>query len=312
MEAETAGDPMTGLKWTRRTTAKIAAELKAFGIDVSPKTVARLLKQLGFSLRVNQKKVARTVNVSPQERDAQFSHIAELRELCVAERVPVISVDTKKKELIGNFKNAGQAWGRNSVAVNDHDFRSQADGIAVPFSIYDLRYNRGFVCVGTSYDTPQFAVESIARWWSRQGKRRYPCARELLILADAGGSNGPRCRLWKYELHKKLCNHYGLTVKVAHYPSGASKWNPVEHRLHSEISKNWAGRPLDSLETILNYINTTTTSTGLKVQASLIKRTYQKGIKISDAEFSKIPITYDNALPRWNYSLQPSQDVLLK
>lgn len=312
MEAETAGDPMTGLKWTRRTTAKIAAELKAFGIYVSPKTVARFLKQFGFSLRVNQKKVARTVNVSPQERDAQFSHIAELRELCAAEHVPVISVDTKKKELIGNFKNAGQAWGRNSVAVNDHDFRSEADGIAIPFSIYDLRYNRGFVCVGTSYDTPQFAVDSIARWWSRQGKRRYPSTRELVILADAGGSNGPRCRLWKYELHKKLCNHYGLTVKVAHYPSGASKWNPVEHRLHSEISKNWAGRPLGSLETILNYINTTTTSTGLKVKASLIKRTYQKGIKISDAEFRKIPITYDNVLPRWNYSLQPYRNVLLK
>jgi hypothetical protein len=306
MQAETAGDPMTGLKWTRRTTAKIAEELKSFGIDVSSKTVARLLKQLGFSLRVNQKKVARTVNVSPQERDAQFSHIAELRELCAAGHVPVISVDTKKKELIGNFKNAGQAWGRNCVAVNDHDFRSQADGIAVPFSIYDLRYNRGFVCVGTSYDTPKFAVDCIARWWSRHGKRRYPSAHELIILADAGGSNGPRNRVWKYELHKKLCNHYGLCVKVAHYPSGASKWNPVEHRLHSEISKNWAGRPLDSLETIMNYINTTTTSTGLKVQASLVKRKYQKGIKISDKEFRKIPITHDSALPRWNYSLQPS------
>jgi hypothetical protein len=306
MEAETAGDPMTGLKWTRRTTAKIAAELETIGINVSPKTVARLLKQLGFSLRVNQKKIARTVNVSPQERDAQFSHIAEIRELCAAEHVPVISVDTKKKELIGNFKNTGQAWGRNSVAVKDHDFRSEADGIAVPFSIYDLRYNRGFVCVGTSYDTPQFAVESIARWWSRQGKQRYPKARELVILADAGGSNGPKCRAWKYELHKKLCNHYGLTITVAHYPSGASKWNPVEHRLHSEISKNWTGRPLDSLETILNYISTTKTSTGLKVQASLIKRKYQKGIKISDTEFRKIPITYDEALPRWNYTLQPS------
>jgi hypothetical protein len=305
MEAETAGDPITGLKWTRRTTAKIAAELEAFGIDMSRKTVARLLQQLGFSLRVNQKKVARTVNVSPQERDAQFSHIAELRELCAAEHLPVICVGSKKKELIGNFKNDGQAWGRNSVAVNDHDFRSEADGIAIPFSIYDLRYNRGFVCIGTSYDTSQFAVDSIARWWSKQGKKRYPNARELIILADAGGSNGPKCRLWKYELFKKLCSHYGLTVTVAHYPSGASKWNPVEHRLHSEISKNWAGRPLDSLETIMNYISTTKTSTGLKVQASLIKRKYQKGIKISDTEFRKIPITYDKASPRWNYSLQP-------
>lgn len=306
MEAETAGDPMTSLKWTRRTTAKIAVELKMIGINVSPNTVARLLKQLGFSLRVNQKKVARTVNVSPLERDAQFSHIAELREQCAARHVPVISVDSKKKEIIGNFKNAGQTWNRKPIAVNDHDFRSESDGVATPFSIYDLRYNTGFVCVGTSYDTPQFAVDSIARWWSRQGKLRYPSAQELVILADAGGSNGPRCRMWKYELFKRLCNHYGLTVTVAHYPSGASKWNPVEHRLHSEISKNWAGQPLESLETILNYINTTTTSTGLKVQASLVKKKYEKGVKISNAEFHKIPIMYDDALPRWNYSLMPS------
>jgi len=268
---------MTGLKWTRRTTAKIAVELKMIGINVSQNTVARLLKQLGFSLRVNQKKVARTVNVSPLERDAQFSHIAALRELCAARNVPVISVDSKKKEIIGNFKNAGKTWNREPIAVNDHDFRSESDGVATPFSIYDLRYNTGFVCVGTSYDTPQFAVESIARWWSRQGKRRYPSAQELVILADAGGSNGPRCRIWKYELSKRLCNHYGLTVTVAHYPSGASKWNPVEHRLHSEISKNWAGQPLESLGTILNYINTTTTTTGLKVQSSLVKKKIRKG-----------------------------------
>jgi hypothetical protein len=306
MEAETAGDPITGLKWTRRTTAKIAAELQRIGIKVSPKTVARLLRQLGFSLRVNQKKVARTVTVSPQERDAQFVHIAELREQCAAQKVPVISVDSKKKELIGNFKNAGQAWNRESIAVNDHDFRSDADGIAVPFSIYDLHKNTGFVCVGTSYDTPQFAVDSIARWWSREGKRCYPDARELVILADAGGSNGPRCRAWKYGLQRRLCNHYGLTVIVAHYPSGASKWNPVEHRLHSEISKNWAGRPLDSIETILNYISTTTTSSGLKVKASLVKKAYKKGIKISDKDFRQIFITYDDSLPRWNYSLEPS------
>ena len=165
-------------------------------------------------------------------------------------------------------KNSGETWNCNTVAVKDHDFRSEADAIAVPFSIYDLRNNSGFVCVGTSRDTPQFAVESITRWWSREEKQRYPNARGLLILADAGGSNGARCRAWKHGLYKKLCNHYGLKVTVAHYPSGASKWNPVEHRLHSEISKNWAGRPLDSIETILNYINTTTTSTGLKVRVT--------------------------------------------
>jgi hypothetical protein len=310
MEAETAGDPMSDLKWTRRTTTKIAAELECLRIDVSPKTVARLLKQLGFSLRVNQKKVGRTVTVSPRERDAQFAHIAELRERCAAQHVPVISVDTKKKELIGNFKNAGQAWNRKPVAVNDHDFHSEADGLAVPYSIYDVQSNRGFVCVGTSYDTPMFAVENIARWWSREGKRRYPNAHELVILADAGGSNGPRCRAWKHGLHHKLCNHYGLIVTIAHYPSGASKWNPVEHRLHSEISKNWRGRPLDSLETVLNYLNTTTTATGLKVRASLVKKKYKKGIKISNAQFHEIPVTYDDALPRWNYTLESSNDVL--
>lgn len=240
---ETAGDPMTGLKWTRRTTARIAEQLQALGIRVCDRTVARLLKQMNYSLRVNHKKLSR---VSPEDRDAQFACIAELRERCAAERLPLISVDTKKKELVGQFKNAGTAWERQPVLVNDHDFRSQADGIAIPYGIYDLQANQGTVFVGTSYDTPEFAVDSIEKWWRYEGQRRYGQSGQIAILADCGGSNGPSCRAWKYGLHRKLCERHGLDVTVAHYPSGASKWNPIEHRLFSEISNNWAGRPLDS------------------------------------------------------------------
>jgi hypothetical protein len=303
MEHDTAGDPITGLKWTRRTTAKIADELDSIGINVSPKTVARLLKQMGFSLRVNHKKISRT---SPKERDAQFVRIAEIRKQFVAEGMPVISVDSKKRELIGNFKNAGNAWNRKPVSVNDHDFRSDAIGIAIPYSIYDVQANKGTVFVGTSYDTPQFAADAIARWWRSEGQRRYPDAGELAILADSGGSNGPRCRAWKYGLQHEICNRYGLTVTVAHYPGGASKWNPVEHRLHSEISKNWAGRPLDSYETILNYLRTTSTRTGLRVRARLVRKQYKKGIKITDSQMQELSVTQDNTLPRWNYTIIPS------
>jgi hypothetical protein len=305
MKHDTAGDPITGLKWTRRTTAKVAAELRTVGIEVSAKTVARLLKQMGFSLRVNHKKLSRT---SPDERDSQFARIAELREQFAAAGLPVISVDGKKKEMVGNFKNAGTAWNRTPVAVNDHDFRSDATGIAIPYSVYDLQANRGTVFVGTSYDTPQFAADAVARWWRSEGQRRYPGAGELAILADAGGSNGPRCRAWKHGLQHDLCNRHGLTVTVAHYPSGASKWNPVEHRLHSEISKNWAGRPLDSYETVLNYLRTTRTSTGLQVRATLVRKRYAKGVKITDAQMSDLAIVNDEFLPKWNYTLTPAAE----
>lgn len=303
MEQDTAGDPITGLKWTRRTTEKIAEELEPLGIVVSPKTVARLLKRMGFSLRVNHKKVSRT---SPKERDAQFARIAEIRERCAAEGLPVISVDSKKRELVGNFKNPGTAWNREPIAVNDHDFRSDAIGVAIPYSIYDVQANKGTVFVGTSYDTPQFAADAIARWWRSEGQRRYPDAGELAILADSGGSNGSRCRAWKHGLQHEICNRHGLAVTVAHYPSGASKWNPVEHRLHSEISKNWAGRPLDSYETILNYLRTTRTRTGLRVHAKLVRKHYKKGIKITDAQMHDLSINYDDCLPMWNYKITPS------
>jgi len=303
MQHETAGDPMSGLKWTHRTTAKIAAELQSIGIRVSDRTVAGLLKKMGFSLRVNHKKLSGSAH---PDRDVQFSRIAALRERYAAKRLPVISVDTKKKELVGAFKNHGAKWDREPVLVNDHDFRSNADGIAVPYGVYDLQANRGTLFVGTSYDTPEFAVACIENWWRIEGRLRYPDADNLAILADGGGSNGSNCRAWKNGLQRRLCNRHGLTVTVAHYPTGTSKWNPIEHRLFSELSKNWAGRPLDSLETILKYARTTTTRTGLQVRARLVRRRYKKGIKISDSEMQELAITRDDALPKWNYEIRPN------
>lgn len=303
MKHETAGDPMNGLKWTQRTTRKVAAELSTIGIQVSANTVARLPKQMGFALRVNQKKLAGS---SHPDRDAQFSKIAKLREHHAFEHLPVISVDTKKKELVGVFKNPGAKWGREPEIVNDHDFRSQADGIAVPYGVYDLQANRGTLFVGTSFDTPGFAIDCVEKWWRTEGQCRYPEARRLAILADGGGSNGSRCRAWKIGIQHRLCDRHGLTVVVAHYPPGTSKWNPIEHRLFSELSKNWAGRPLDSHETLVKYARTTSTLTGLRVRAHLVQKQYRKGITVSDAEMKALAIKKDAALPVWNYTIAPA------
>jgi len=303
MKHETAGDPMTGLKWTHKTTAKVAEELQEGGIDVGPRTVARLLDSMGYSLRVNHKKLSRVSKTTPQSRNAQFEHIAELREDFARRGLPAISVDTKKKELIGRFKNAGVAWNQEPVLVKDHDFPSEADGKAIPYGIYDLEANLGTIIVGTTRETAQFATDSIEMWWLDEGRHRYPNARELLILADGGGANGTTNRAWKQGLSHQLAQRHGLIVTVAHYPPGASKWNPIEHRLFSEISKNWAGRPLDSYETVLNYIRSTTTRTGLQVRAHLVDRHYDKGVKIADSEMRKLAITKHESLPRWNYTL---------
>lgn len=302
MQHDTAGDPMTGLKWTRRTTAKIAVELSSVGIEISDRTVARLLKKMHFSLRVNQKKFA---GASPDERDSQFAHIADLRESFAAEGLPVISVDTKKRELVGRFKNSGVAWDREPVPVNDHDFRSDAIGIAIPYGVYDVQANRGTVFVGTTYDTPYFAVDAVEKWWRTEGQHRYRGAGHLAILADGGGSNSATSRVWKYGLQSRVCDRHRLNVTVAHYPSGASKWNPIEHRLFSEISKNWAARPLDSYDTILRYLRTTTTTTGLRVRAHLVRKAYKKGVKITRDQMDELDLTNDDALPKWNYTLQP-------
>ncbi len=306
MKHETAGDPMTSLKWTRKTTEKIAEQLHGLGIDVGPRTVARLLKQMDYSLRVNHKKLARVCKTPPELRNAQFEHIAELREHFAARGLPVISVDAKKKELVGRFKNPGVAWNDEPVEVKDHDFPSEADGKAIPYGVYDIHANLGTIFVGTSRETAQFAVDAIEMWWRHEGRQRYPDATELAILADGGGANGSTNRAWKRDLYQQLALRHGLKVTVAHYPPGASKWNPIEHRLFSEISKNWAGHPLDSYETILNYIRTTSTSTGLRVQAHFVDRNYEKGIKITDAEMRTIPITKHDRLPRWNYTLAAS------
>lgn len=295
---------MTGLKWTRRTTAKVADELRLLGIEVSANTVARLLKTMGFSLRVNHKKKA---NGSPQNRNAQFVHIGDLRQRFAASGKPIISVDAKKREQVGEFKNPGQSWEQKAVEVNDHDYRSLSSGIGIPYGIYDMQANCGTVFVGTSSDTSEFAVDSIEKWWKNEGAKRYPQAREILILADGGGSNGSNRRAWKHYLQKSLCNRHNLTVTVAHYPPGTSKWNPIEHRLFSEISKNWAGKPLDSYETILNYIRTTKTSTGLRVRSHLVQQQYEKGIKITNEQMNEICITKDDSLPKWNYTIRSAE-----
>lgn len=309
MKHEIAGDPMSGLKWTRRTTQKIADELKHAGIDVSANTVARLLKKMGFSLKLNQKTIESGSKnpPSPKERNRQFKHIKKMRKKFSKENKPVISVDTKKKELIGNFKNGGRSWEQDPVKVNDHDFPQDAKGKAVPYGIYDTIANKGTIFLGTSHDTPSFAVDSIEKWWINEGRDRYPNTDEILILADSGGSNSCRSRVWKYRLQEKLCEKHGIFVKVCHYPTGASKWNPIEHRLFSEISKTWSGKPLESFETALKYIRTTTTKSGLKVKAHFVRKKYKTGERITDREMKKLPIDKNESIPKWNYTLLPSK-----
>ncbi len=255
-----------------------------------------------YSPKVNQKKIG--AGKDP-DRNEQFQYISRQRKQAAAEGIAVISVDTKKKKMVGSFKNPGAAWRQQAHRVNDHDFRSAAKGMAVPYGIYDIEANRGFVCVGTSYDTPEFAVECIVKWWRDEGRRRYPDTADVLILADGGGSNGSRCRLWKSALQEKLCDRFGISVTVAHYPPGASKWNPIEHRLFSEIGKNWAGEPLKSYETILKFIRTTKTTTGLKVRSRLIPKQYKKGIRISDERMEQLNMIQHEILSKWNYTLSP-------
>ena len=302
MRHDIAGDPITGVRWTRRTTEKIALELDQLGIHVCPNTVARLLKQLDFRLRANQKRVSRT---SDPDRNAQFEYIAAQRESFAARGLPIISVDAKKRELVGNFRNAGRVWSQEATLVNDHDFPSQADGVAIPYGVYDVQANLGSLFVGTTYNTSDFAVANIARWWLYDGRRRYPEADHLLILADGGGSNGPTTKAWRLALQEGLCDRFGITVTVCHYPTSASKWNPIEHRMFSEISKNWAGQPLVDYDTVLNYARTTRTEAGLKVKAYLVTTAYPKGVKVSDEQMATIKIRIHDTQPKRNYTLSP-------
>jgi hypothetical protein len=287
----------------RSSLRELSGRLAERGHAASPPTVGRLLKGLDYALHVNAKK--REARATHPDRDRQFTHLADQRQAFAAAGQPVISVDTKKKELIGNFKNAGRAWSRAAEAVNVHDFRQDSLGRAVPYGIYDLTRNRGTVCVGQSGDTPRFAAGVIAHWWQDEGQAAFPGATELLVLADAGGSNGCGPRRWKQQLQEQLADRFGLTVTVCHYPTGCSKWNPIEHRLFSQISRNWAGKPLRTWQTMLGYIRGTTTVAGLQVRAYLDARPYPTGERVSDAEMAGLNLERPAICPTWNYTIRP-------
>ena len=308
MKHETAGDPVRGCKWSRKSTYKIARQFKHLGLEVSASTVGRLLKAQNYSLRVNRKNLESTSGKAPDpyRRNRQFYYIRRQRRAYEARDLPVISVDTKSRELIGCFFQSGRRWSSELLPVFDHDFPSQAQGVGIPYGIYDAARNEGFVTVGTSSDTSAFAVDSIRTWWLQIGHSHYPEADEILLLADCGGSNGYRTRLWKQQLQERFCNPLGLKVRVAHYPPGASKWNPIEHRLFSAISANWAAEPLVSYQTMLNFIRATRTETGLRVRATLNRKKYTKGIRISNEQMRQIHLTRSRVNPEWNYSIAPN------
>jgi hypothetical protein len=307
MEHETAGTPMGGCKWSRKSTRKIAQQLKRLHIKVSPRTVAKLLKDMDYSLRVNLKTIESGSRKprDPIQRDKQFCYIKQQCEAYAKRGLPIISIDAKSRELIGPFFQKGSRWANGPTEVFDHDFRSDAKGIGVLYGIYDFCHNKGFVCVGTSRDTSEFAVDAIRNWWLKMGRYDFPGKDELLMLADCGGSNSYRNRLWKYQLQVALCDKTGLKVRVCHYPAGASKWNPIEHRMFSFISINWAGQPLESYETMLNYIRTTKTDTGLRIRAQLNPKKYETKIKISDDKMASVKLKQYRVNPTWNYSITP-------
>ena len=301
-ENEVAGDPMTEQKWVRGSAREFSRRLEEVGYEASPGTVIRLLKKMDFSLKANKRRQLHTNNPN---RDNQFRFIATQREAFTIAEFPIISVDTKKKELIGEFINSGRTWRRQAEEVNEHDFPSSASCKAVPYGIYDVTKNAGFVFVGISCDTPEFAVDNIAKWWKIEGKDVYPKRDKLLILADSGGSNGCRSHSWKLSLQEKLSDQFGLAVTVCHYPTDCSKWNPVEHRLFSFISINWAGKPLTTLDIMLAYIRGTNTKTGLTVKAFLQEHQYNQGQKVSKEMAKNLNITFLLPNPQWSYTIAP-------
>jgi hypothetical protein len=303
IDPATRGDPESPLRWTCKSTYHLAEALQRQGHVISQPTVYRLLDTLGYSLQSNRKTEEGTDH---PDRDAQFQFIYRQVKRFQRQGQPVISVDTKKKENVGNFAQGGQEWEPQGEPrkVKTHDFRAKGEAKVNPYGVYDPIQDQGWVNVGISHDTAQFAVASIRGWWQKLGRERYPAAAQLLITADAGGSNGYRTRLWKVEL-QQLADELGLTIQVCHFPPGTSKWNKIEHRLFSFISKNWRGRPLDSLATVVNLISSTKTQTGLSVEASLDYASYQKGIKVSDGEMEKLNIKRNTFHGEWNYSLAP-------
>lgn len=301
MADATAGDPLTGLKWTRKTSAKISRELKRRGYRVGPDTVRRLLRGLGYRLRANRKRLNKKHDL---ERDRQMRYLLRQRRAFQEAGFPVISVDAKQRELVGNFKNPGQTYRRKALDVLESDYPSEADGVAIPYGVYDVARNEGFVVVGTSHQTPAFAVAAIRRWWVRVGRQRYGNTRHVLIEADCGGANGNRCWLWKFGL-QQLADEFGLTITVTHLPTSASKWNLIEHRLFCHIEANWAGQPLRDYETVLKFIRTTRTETGLRVRAYLDKIAYPTGLKVTAEQKAHINLKPHRARPRWNYTIAP-------
>ena len=302
VEPLTRGDPESPLRWTCKSVRVLANALKKMGIQVSHVAVAGLLKDMGYSLQANQK--VKEGSFHP-DRDAQFTYIYQQAEIFQEDHQPIISVDTKKKELVGDFKNAGRQWRPKGKPerVRVHDFALESGKVA-PYGVYDLTENAGWVNLGTDHDTSAFAVESIRRWWHKMGKEVYPKATRLLITADSGGSNGYRVRLWKKEL-QSLVDETGLIITVCHFPPGTSKWNKIEHRLFSFITMNWRGRPLISHEVIINLIASTRTKSGLRVQCELDVNKYPKGQKVSDQEMKKLRITPHEFHGEWNYALSP-------
>jgi hypothetical protein len=306
LEPVTIGDPeRVSVRWTSKSAVKLAVELRAMGHEIVDRTVLRLLDGMGFSMQGNRK--TREGSDHP-DRDAQFRYINDTVADALAAKQPVISADTKKKELIGEFKAVGREWAPKGepVEVNTHDFPSHARGKATPYGVYDMALNEGWVSVGVSSDTAQFAANSIAAWWEHLGSKRYPNAKILTITADSGGSNSPRGRLWRVELGK-LADRIGIPIRMLHYPPGTSKWNRIEHRMFSFISINWRGKPLTSYQAVINLITNTTTSTGLKIYARLDEHTYLTKIKVTDAELKAVNIERHQFHGDWNYTIHPHE-----
>jgi Rhodopirellula transposase DDE domain len=305
IDPATRGDPESPLRWTSQSAAKLAEALRGMGHQVVDRTVLRLLKAKGYSLQANRKT---REGASHPDRDAQFEHINATAKAAIAAGQPVISVDAKKRELVGDFKAVGRELepkGR-PVEVRTHDFKDKELGHAIPYGVYDLIADEGWISVGISHETAPFAVNTILSWWEHLGKQRYPEAKTLTITADCGGSNASRTRLWKVEL-QRLANETGLEIVVCHFPPGASKWNKIEHRLFSFISTNWRGKPLISHEVIIKLIAATTTSTGLKVYAQLDDRDYPKGVEVSNEQLAAINLTRDQFHSDWNFRITPSE-----
>ena len=302
VEPHTAGDPMSEAKWLNCRLRDIQARLGDRGYSVSCPVISRLLKKAGYCLRLNVKEGDGQAH---SQRDEQFAYIRAQREANQQAGQPTISVDTKKKELIGNFKNTGRIWCQEAEVVNIHDFPSEALGRAVPYGVYDLQHNRGTVYVGQSADTPAFAVDNLAHWCQTELLERFPGATQVFIEADGGGSNASRSRVFKQQLQEKLADELGLTITVCHYPPGTSKWNPIEHRLFSEISKTWAGCPLRSFDLVLDYIADTKTHTGLTVQAHLVTAEYCTGLKVANEVMETLNIKFHEVCPQWNYTIRP-------